>query len=56
MSLINFFSLLLPGGGALEFPQVNFCPGGRGLAAFLPGGGDFVPSKNSPGVGPVGGC
>ena len=50
ISLINFFSLVLPRGGALE--HVNFCPGGRGFAAFFAQGGISPPQKNSPGIGP----
>ena len=56
ISLINCFSLVLPGGWDFgAFSHVNFCPGGQGFAAFFsPEGGDFAPSKNSLGVGPGG--
>ena len=49
ISLINSFSLVLPRGwGVRAFSHVNFCPGDRGFAAFLPGGRDFAPSKKFP--------
>ena len=57
ISLSNSFSLVHPRGwGFRAFSHVIFAPGGRVFAAFLcPGGGDFAPSKNSPGVGRGGG-
>ena len=46
ISLINFFSLVLPQGwGFRAFLQVNFCPGDWGFTAFLPRDGDFGLSK-----------
>ena len=55
ISLFNFFSLVLPRGwGFRVFSHVNFCPRGRGFAAFLPRGGDFAPSKKFPGGRPGG--
>ena len=54
--LVNFFSLVLPRGwGFRAFPHVNFAPRPGILQPFLFGGGDFAPSKNSPGVRLVGG-
>ena len=55
ISLINFFSLVLPRGWDFRtFSQVNFCPEAGVLQSFFPRDGDFAPSKNSPGVGPGG--
>ena len=49
ISLINFFSLVLPQGwGFRAFSHMNFCPGGRGFAAFLCSAvGDFTSQKIS---------
>ena len=50
ISLINFFSLVLPRGwGFRAFSHVNFCPGGWGFVAFLPGVGISLPQKISQG-------
>ena len=46
ISLINFFSLVLPGGGALElFRTWSFAPGAGVLQPVLPGVGISPPQK-----------
>ena len=56
ISLISFFSLVLPRGwGFRAFSHVNFCPGGRGFAAFFAGGWGFRPLKKGVGRGGGGG-
>ena len=55
ISLINFFSLVLLRGGALELYRTRYFALGAGvLRPFLPGRWGFRPSKNFPGVGPGG--
>ena len=58
ISLINFFSLVLPQGwGFRASSHVKFCPRAQGFAAFLClGDGDFASSKKFPGGQPGEGC